>query len=62
MGNRTSGSNIIHSCPPHHVRTVRGALKRYGPVGCDDQPGRLTLALSEAYNAEGTFSIGDATR
>lgn len=60
MGNLTSGSATIHSCPPHRVRTVMDILERYGLVDFDEQPGLLTLALGEAYNAEETFSFGDA--
>lgn len=60
MGDWTSGSATIHSCPPHRVRAVFDALKEYGFAAyatVDDTAGAGSAApvfvtVGEAYFAE----------
>ena len=59
MGDWTSGTAIIHACPPHHVRPVLDALADYGLTE-KDAASSTTVNVGHCYSATG-FRCGSAT-
>ena len=59
MGDWTSGTVTIHTCPPRRARTVLDVLTHYGMTDEDSTNDRATVQVGESYHAD-EFRCGDA--